>query len=766
MKFVFDHLNVKAATAQETADLLTLHTQEVESVQYNGVVATKVITGKIVDIQEHPNADRLRIVSVDVGQDVFNIITAAPNVQIDQVVAVALPGAKVVAVDHKNQKAPVNLSQFMTIQKTEMRGVSSDGMLCGADELGLSDVPVAGVHVFPPDTPIGIPVEEIIPTSSIIETDDKGTAHRPDLLSYAGIEQELAAILSQPYSREMFELPKQSGSSLQVSIEAKRACDVFLVARIDHMKQQQTPKVIAEFLKANDVKTINLATDITNYCMLREGYPTHAFDTKAVEGNKISVRFARKGEEITALNHQTYRLSETDLVLADAQKILDLAGIIGGASTGVQKKSSSVILTAAVFDPAVIRKSSRKLGVRTEAAARNERGLSLALAQHTFSKAIDLICQYSGGSVIEFHYDGMVEDQLEQITISPTHLNSFLGTTFSIKEIESSLRLLNYKVVAKSDLLMVSPPWWRSDVHLEADVYEDVARIAGYNTIPLELPHLHNKKTPESLVPFVQNLRRHASAYWYEVNTSHMVSDVVKNEYSFEIANPIGDKRYMRQGISPGLVDLTRQRIRDGYIHFGCFEIGSVFFNYTGKLDHYTYFSGCIPEDPEEVKGKLGVILHHAQLNVEKIRFVPTEGVPGESSAYIHLDKEELGQIFCKSHHGKFLTYFELDATVLANLSNSNPTFSPYSKYPSIRRDIAITLTQKIALGDVVATIQASSPLIIEVSLFDRLNNEGSSVAFHITFQSPSRTLRDQEVNEIMKHIESNLINKYNATIR
>ncbi|GEM_PF-4418658 len=773
MKFIYEYLDVKAPTAEETAQLLTNHVQEVDKVEHHGVAAKGVVTGKVMELKRHPNADRLRIATVDIGKQVLDIITGAPNIAVNQIVAVALPGAQVVGVDHKTDNPVIDRTKLVTIEETVLRGIKSPGMVCGPDELGLSDKATKGLHIFPDNTPLGQPVEKVILSRTIIETDDKGTAHRPDLLSYSGIEQELAAILDKPYSRPDPTLPTKK-PGIRAVIEASDACSLLLIAKLDHFSTFSSPQWLKDFLTAHDIKVINLPTDATNYVMLKEGGTSHAFGAESIIGNTVKVRLASSEEKISVLNGKTYALKTSDLVIADQKKALDIAGIIGGNETGVKDTTKSIILTAAVFEPSTIRRTGRRLGIRTEALVRRERGQSAAMTINAFNKIVEILRKEAGATVTAVDYAGNPLLDTAEVEFELSHLNRFLGTALTLSATVDILKRLNYQVEHAQNTITVTVPWWRNDLRAFEDVAEDIARIYGYSRIAQTVPHLDNTASSSKLHLVVERLRAAATETMYEVQSSSMVEK--GDDSSIEIRNPIGEKRFIRQTLLPGLFKLAEHFAREGYDHYRAFEIGKTYRVEGKNLTEKWRFGAVMLGDIEEAKQVVGTLLHRLHIPIDQIRFDPCpqsedRAIRYDAVAKIFFKDTLLGNICVNTKRNQTYVGFKLYIEPLVELATLDPVFKPYSKFPFVKRDLAFILTKQIALGAVVESIKAHSNLLADVSLFDRftdreLGENNQSVAFHLTFQSPSRTLTDAEVNEIMQAIERNLKEKFKVKIR
>ncbi len=761
MKIIYEHLTVKTSTAEETAKLLTEHVQEVEGISHTGSVATGVVSARITDVQKHPNADRLRIVSVDLGDQMLDIVTGAPNVEIGQIVALALEGAIVRSVDHSViDPGQALANEYMTIKNSIIRGVESKGMLCGADELGLSDVVSKDLFLFPANTPLGRPLQELMPSKTIIEVDDKGSAHRPDLLSYAGIEQELAAILNKSYANPITPLPAKMNGDFAIDI-ATPTCTTFMAAVITDLKTFESLQWLQKFLSDHEIKVVNLPTDVTNYIALKEGYPTHAFDADKISGKRITVRAAKDKETVNALNNHTYTLATSDIVLADDSTALDIAGVIGGRETATTAGTKSIVLTGAVLDPKTVRVTSRKFGIRTDAAARFERGVSLQSAINGFSKAVALILELSGGKVTYLDTVGKASFEPKHIKLELSQVSDLLGVQMPRSDVVADLKRFNYNVTDNGDTLDLVVPWNRGDVNTPADVIEDIARVYGYNNLPATLTSVHHPHLSDEIVTLAQRLRQAASATFKEVEVSSMVESAGNG---VEIENFIGNKKYMRTAIAPQLFKIAQANYREGYAGYSCFTIGSVYFDNEKNLPAQPlHIAFAAESDPEKLKKQLGLVLHRLHLDLDAVTFSAT----GEMS----IDGKSVGLLTIALYKGKTFSMTEISVSELLHFVPERTTFRAYSAYPAVKRDIAFVVEDKAVMIDLVTTMQKSSDLITHVEMFDRFTNNEvgtgkQSLAFHLTFQAMDKTLTDTEVNAIVATIEKSLESKYQARIR
>lgn len=760
MKFVKKYLNTKL-TAAEAAKIINQSIQEVDSVSYSGVKATGVISVKIVDIQKHPNADKLHIISVDDGESITDIVTGAPNIEIGIIIALAKPGAKICAVDHKDPNFDLSNVEMMEIKTVNLRGIDSPGMVCGPDELGISDKVTNGLYIFPDGTPLGKPVNELIPSLEIIETDDKGTAHRPDLLSYKGMELELNAVQGIKLDRNLEKTNANViNKTLAVSHQNSDLATCFCVAQISGLKKISTPKTISDFLEDNGVKLINYATDVTNYFMLLEGVPTHAFDAKAVGDSKIGIRYASENESISVLNGQSYKLNTDDIVIADSKGALDIAGIIGGTTSSTTVDTDTIILTAAAWNPVNVRNTSRRLSLRTEASARFERGLSAQIVINTFNRIVE---EFKSNKVkIEyFNIIYLENESKKEISLTEKSVKDLLGVDIDITQINHYLNLLAYS----ADGNKFTAPFWRKDINIAPDVIEDIARLHGYDKIPSLIPNLtYNNAVDSDIFAFCEKLRQMCHHFAYEVKTSIFSSK--HDEKSFEVANPIGDKKYIKETNLDAIQSAAQNFIYRGSLLFTVFEICNVYQISEKGINENRVLSFASSLDIDDFKSELATCLHQFKIDYGKVRFASIE-----TENLIKYKNNIIGKFTINKIRNTNVICTELNVKSLFDIVPVKIEYKTYSTYPTVKRDLAFVIDKKILLGDISDFIELQSELIVSIELFDKFSDakfgdNKQSLAFHLTFQAKNSTLKDDEVNQIMRQIEKDLVNKYSVIIR
>jgi phenylalanyl-tRNA synthetase beta chain len=759
MKFVKKYLNTKLSAA-EAATIINQSVQEVDAVTTTGVKASGVITVKIADIQKHPNADKLRIITVDDGNALTDIVTGAPNVEVGQIIALAKPGAKILGIDHHNPNFDISKAETMDIKTVNLRGIDSPGMVCGPDELGISKNITSGLYIFSENTPLGKPVEEIIPTSEIIETDDKGTAHRPDLLSYKGIELELNAAQGIKTNVSQHKIPKSIlNKGLSVIHNDFNLAGCFCVAKLEGLHKLETPTNIQEFLTDNNVKIINLATDLTNYIMLLEGVPTHAFDAKEV-GQEISIRKVNETEDISVLNGQTYKLNNSDIVIASKTTALDIAGIIGGVKSATKPDTDSIILTAAAWNPISVRKTSRRLGIRTDASARFERGLTPQFVTNAFLGLVELFTA-NGAKLSYFNIISDKTPANSTFAITPDLVASILGINLEQSQINHYLSLLGYKIYSSK----CNPPYWRKDINCTSDIVEDIARLHGYNNVPMVIPNLINNSAVDSpTYAFTLQVRKFASVSAYEVKSS-IFSDK-HSDNSFEVANPIGNNKFIKEDNILAIKLSAQNFIHRGIDTFSLFEITNVYSKQNSKVKELKVLSYASTLKMEHLKSEIATILHQLKIDITKITFDEVNG-----DGLITVEKDLIGKFSLHKLRQTDVIILELELEKLQKLATLKPEYHHYSQFPKVKRDIAFIAETNIKLGELANFIKSKSELILSIELFDQFSDikfgsSKQSLAFHLTFQSMDTTLTDVQINEIMSKIENDLTQEYKVKIR
>ena len=545
----------------EIDDKLTFSGTLVDS--YVSGLDQNVIIAKIIDIKKHPNADRLKLVTITDGQKKYDIVCGADNIKVDQIVPFAKLGTK--------------LGDF-EIKKISIRGVESSGMLCSEKELGISENH-EGIMILNSDYQLGKPLADYLDNDTVFDLEI--TPNRGDCLSHLGIARELSAVLHKKYRREPITLnsgAETASSKISVSISDKTLCPKYYARYIKNVNIGPSPKWLQDRLLKLGLKPINNVVDITNYIMLDLGQPLHAFDANKIEGNSIQVRRAKPGEEILTLDNESRKLSKNVLVIADSKKPIAIAGVMGGGNSEISETTKDIILEAAIFDRKNIRKTSKDLGIVTEASYRFERGIDFAGVEYAINKAAKMISELASGAVLS----GIVKDEeLDKEVLIPIEyekINDLIGTDISPQETNSILKWLGFEITDSC----AKVPSWRQDLQIWQDLAEEVARIYGFSNIEFKpIPKIDPPKKSEFYYKeYLKDLlvdQGFTEVFNYSF-LSELDSKVIGLNTSelLEVINPIQqDIKYLRNSLIPGLLkSIAKNPTFDPIL---VFEIGNVF---------------------------------------------------------------------------------------------------------------------------------------------------------------------------------------------
>jgi len=792
LKWLKDYVDIDIST-KELANKLTMTGTKVEAIEDIGKDIQNVVVGKILSVDSHPNADKLVICKVDVGNDVIQIVTGAPNVQAGQLVPVALHGAL--------------LPGGIKIKTGKLRGELSQGMLCSGEELGLTDADypgaeVDGIMILNEDYPLGMDIKEALQLGGeVIEFEI--TSNRPDCLSVLGIAREAAVATKKTVKYPKIEVQKGIGSvkeEASVIVEDAKLCPRYCARVVKDVKIGPSPLWMRRRLAAAGVRPINNIVDITNYVMLELGQPMHAFDIDKVAQKTIIVRRARNGETLTTLDNQERKLDENTLIIADPEKPIALAGVMGGLDTEITDQTKNILFESALFDGGVVRSTAKRLGLRSEASSRFEKGLDIVNAEIALNRAVQLVQELGIGTVVEGMIDvchGSLE--MQTLEVPWKRINKLLGIELTVEEICDILKSLEFKVEYTSDILKVGVPSFRRDIEGVADLAEEVARIYGYNNIPMTLMEHSVAQASRTRKQILMDLAKEtlAGAGLYEIVTYSFTSPKVyetigfkKEEYPpvVKIANPLGvDQSIMRTTLIPSVLEVLSRNFNRRIDDCRVFEIANVYIPKSTSADELpdevpTLVIGEYGEgvDYYTIKGQVEVLLDVFGV-MPKIKFVPGTHPsfhPGRT-ADIMLDKEKIGVI--GEIHPKVAKNYKLENRVLVgelNLeqlieyANTDKKYIPLPKYPAVTRDIAIVVDKKILSGEIEEIILKKGGRLLEkVELFDVYEGnqipEGyKSMAYALSFRASDRTLKDEEVDELVDKIISELADKIDARLR
>jgi phenylalanyl-tRNA synthetase beta chain len=765
------------------AHALTMAGLEVEESKRAAPAFSGVVVARVISVERHPNADRLTVCRVDAGSgDPLSIVCGAPNVAAGLIVPCALVGA--------------TLPAGVEIRKTAMRGVESQGMLCSASELGISE-DSAGLLILDSTLQVGTDVRKALDLDDVVFT-LKLTPNRADCLSVLGLAREVSAITASAlrYSSP----PKILGhakSARGIRVEDPHACPRFcgrVISGID--AAAPTPMWMKQRLERSGIRSISAVVDVTNYVMLELGQPLHAYDDALLEGDLI-VRFAKAGEALTLLNGQKLALDPDLLLVADENKPLGLAGIMGGERSGISDKTTSLFLEGAFWNPAVIQGKARRLGFATDAGFRFERGVDFANADRAVDRATQLILELCGGeagAMVDAH--GPLP-QRDPIRVRPKRVARILGVEIADAMLADIFTRLGLKPVREGADFIVTPPSFRFDLVIEEDFIEEAARLFGFDNIPTP-PVRHAQAMlpePEATLSVSAMRQRLVDRDYQEVLTFAFVSSVSElairpDSKPIKVLNPIAAQfDVMRSTLLGGLLETLRTNLNRKLERVRIFETGRCFYRDGERYAQPLRIGGLAfgPALPEEWGApKRNVDFFDAKGDIEALVWpltVRTEAAvhpalhPGRS-ARVFVDGKQAGWIG-ELHPrlmrefdiaGPLPVLFELDQEPL--VERSLPAAKTMSRLPVVRRDIAVVVAETVSAGAVLDALKVASPAHVEhIALFDVYRGPGigsgkKSLAILVLIQDTARTLTDSEIDATVADLLRVLVDRFEASIR
>lgn len=766
----------------------------IEEVKEFGVEMEKVVVGKIISVKKHPDAEKLLICKTDIGQkDLLQIVTGASNIFEGAFVPIVLAGGR--------------LPGGKVIEKGTLRGIESEGMLCSAKELGYDDkvIPVHhkdGIWILDGNF---TPGQDIVSALGIRDhvVDFEITPNRPDCLSITGIAREAAATLGGLLQYPITECKKERDDiSDYISLEIMKPelCKRYVARVVKDIKVGPSPWWIQRRLMHAGMRPINNIVDITNYVMLEYGQPLHAFDITTIKGNRIIVDTAEDGKSFITLDGVERKLDKNTLMIKDAERDVAIAGVMGGLNSEIKDDTNTILIESANFLGDAVRRASKRLGLRTEASSRFEKGIDPNLADIAANRACRLIEDLEIGTVVKGIADCYpLPVNPRTMSIRPDRINMILGTTISPDKMTKIFDGLEMDTELDSNgIINVTPPTIRQDLYREEDFAEEVARIYGYDNLPSTLSKGHNL----SRVPYKRELRDIArnsltGLGYNEIQTYSFVSPKGMDNLSIpeecrernivKLINPLGEENStMRTMLTPNILEVMERNFSRNIPLVRCFELGNTFFNETGKdglpCEEESLVIGCY--GPEEsfytIKGIVVEFLN--KMGVKRITFVAEDSDrafhPGRCAA-IKSGEEKIGTI--GEIHPDVLKEYEIDIRTyccemsfdkIVKLSDRTVLYSPLPKYPSTTRDIALVLDEDIPASKVEEQIRKNGDKILEsVMLFDVYRGkqvpEGKkSIAFTLTYRKKDGTLTDEEVAPIHEKILKELKDRLEAALR
>jgi phenylalanyl-tRNA synthetase beta chain len=776
-----------AISTEQLVEQLTMAGLEVDSVAPAAAVFSGVVVGEVVAMEQHPDADRLRVCQVAVGEaEPLQIVCGASNVRVGLRIPAALIGA-VLPGDFK-------------IKKSKLRGVESFGMLCSEKELGLA-ADANGLMELAVDAPVGVDIREYLSLNdNIIEVDL--TPNRADCLSVEGIAREVAVLNKMDWSATQVEKSAVSHTNtLTVSVAATDACPRYLGRLIQGVNPKaETPLWMQERLRRSGVRSLSAIVDVTNYVLIELGQPLHAFDAAKLTGN-IHVRYARINESVSLLNGQTIKLDNETLVIADDKQALALAGVMGGSESAVSDDTQDVFLECAFFSPQSIAGKARNYGLHTDSSHRFERGVDPTLQERAIERATQLVIDIAGGSV------GSITEVTTQSTLPQRpavllrkqRLEKTLGINLANEQVVDIFQRLGMSVQTLSDSWSVTPPGCRFDIAIEADLIEEIARIVGYNNLPNSSLLMRSElgKATEVVLDLdrAKDLlvdRGYQEAITYSFVDEEIQQAVAPDDDVVRLKNPISaDLSVMRTTLWCGLLKSALHNTNRQQNRVRFFETGLRFVNKDGGTQQQKMLSGLAlgsayseqwgsatrKVDFFDVKADVQALF---SLTGTDAQFIPAKHPalhPGQTAEILSPQGEKIGWLgMLHPTLEKQLGFdtqvflFELDQDLLLN--KQIPKFKPLSKYPSVRRDMALIVKEEVAVSEIINCIKSCGIATLQdIVVFDIYRGKGveegsKSIALSLILQDFSQTLTDSEIDAIFSGLLETLTTKISAKLR
>lgn len=770
---------------------LTMIGQEVEAIDIQGKHLDNVVIGQITEYGKHPNSDKLTLLKVNVGdEEELQIICGAPNHKLGDKVVVAKIGA-VLPGDFK-------------IKKSKIRDVESFGMLCSQVELGIGE-DGDGIIILPEDAPIGEEYRKYAGLDDVI-FELEITPNRPDCLSHIGIAREVAAYYGRKVkypSYTLSEVIDSVNNYAKVRVEDKERCKRYMGRVIRNVTVAESPEWLKKRIRAMGLKPINNIVDITNFVMFEYNQPMHAFDLDKLENNTVVVRAAENGEKITTLDGVERELVNGELVIADEVKPIAIAGIIGGQATQIEAETKNVFLEVAYFTPDNIRKSAKKLGIVTDSGYRNERGLDIENLPEVIDRAAALIAEVASGEVLDEVIDKYIEKpQKFEIPLNLTKLNTFIGKKLEFDTVGKILSNLGLGIKTLSqDMLLITPPTYRTDLTRPEDLYEEVIRMYGFENIEAVMPvediesGLKDSKisVADNLKEILKEIGLHEVINYTFIPREAL--DILKiKDKVIEISNPLSEDMVI---VRPTLMYSLLANIRDNFnrnqFDLRFFEVSKVFTPAEELANEDLRICVAIAGKPERtlwnpkpkaydfytMKGYVEKLLEYMGINRYKLERSSNENFhPGRSAdikigndvigtfGEVHLDVLEAMDIKRERAY-----VADIDLARAEKYIKSAVKYERIVKYPEVTRDLAIVMDKDILVGNMVEDLKRVSPLIEKIEIFDvyegeKIDADKKSVAISIVLRNKVKTLEEKEINDVVTKVLETISKKYRGEIR
>jgi len=786
----------KLKNPRELGEILSMKVAEVEDISETGKEFANVVVAKILNVRLHPQADKLRIALVDVGRKKMEIVCGAPNVKPGQKAPLALPGAR--------------LANGLEIKTAVIRGVESGGMLCAEDELGLGS-DHQGIMILDNKAKTGQAFREYLDLDDyIFEIENKSLTHRPDLFNHVGFCREIAVIMGLKIRQGKTTKRKGTGKSfLKIRITDQDLCPRYTAALMEGVKVMPSPDWLQNRLKNLGINPINNIVDITNYVLLEMGQPLHAFDADSLKGG-ITVRRAKKNEKIVALDDKEYELSEQDLVIADDRGPIALAGIIGGRDSAITQKTRRIVIEAANFDAVNVRRTSWRLGLRTEAVIRFEKDLPLIFTEQGRQRAVELVESLAKGKLMEKLYDlksRKAEEILKQgkkIVFDPVRAGNFIGQKITAATMKKILRNLGMEIKGNEKQWQVIIPPYRRDVEIFEDLVEEIVRIYGSEKIiprPMKGELRPFRQKPELVLERKMKSVLVGLGFSELYNYAFDSSGMVEGKKHLIVENPLNrEQACLRTTLLPLLLEKAEKNF-NYYSHFRIFEVGHIFYQNRGDYQEEKKLGGVIVFPGKEesefhhleqepvflAMGVLEVFSRNLNLEIKYGKadddflknslngrwFDPNGSYRIEAQGEVIGILGKLDPVRTKYRLDHDLTImFEINLGAVAKLDFKEREFKSISCYPEVKRDLSFIMDKKdldwFAISDDIRRIDNLIKMVgfSELVEGEYFGGNKRNLCFSVTYQSLERTLKAEEVNVIEKKIIDMMEKNHKAKLR
>lgn len=784
----------------ELADMLTMLGLEVEAMTHLGTGLDEVVVARVVEKNQHPNADKLSLCKVDSGSgELLSIVCGAQNFKQGDTVALAVIGAEL----------PGNFK----IKRSKIRGEESFGMLCSEKELGLAEQS-EGIMVLDNDLPLGQPLFDALKLKDTV-FEIGLTPNRADCLSVIGIAREIAAKLGRKVKYPVVTVPEDGEpvhQRIKVSVKEPAGCPRYAARFIAGCSIAPSPAWLVNRLKAIGIRSINNAVDVTNLIMYEMGQPLHAFDYSLVAGGKIVVRRAGEGEKFHTLDNQERILIESDLVICDADKPVALAGIMGGLNSEITETTSDILLESAFFNPSFVRKTCKRLGLHTESSHRFERGIDIEGVPRALDRAAVLIAQLTGGRMANGLVDAYPMPRKQtSITFRPDRANDILGLSLPSDRMADIFRSLEFNVVPTANgSFQVTVPCARVDIEREIDLIEEICRLNGFDQVPATMPVAQIVSERPTLHQSLQHQVKNClvSSGMHEVVTfSFIAPDAAdkillptddRRRESIALCNPIASEQsIMRTTLLPGLLETVARNINFRNLDLRLFEQRRVYHPVANaEMPHEPlYCAGILSGNQSEaswcnvtgksvdfydVKGIIESILQVANIDCVRYTHETPEPFyhPGKSARF-YLNETEIGSLgeihptVARNYDiDHTVYYFELNLDELSKQAGKQTTIKPPSRYPDSIRDIALLIDKPIPASDLLDCVNSlklcelEETTVFDLYQGDKIPEDKKSIALRLRYRSNERTLTDEEVQSLHQKVIDITNKKLGAVLR